>query len=87
VLERLKVDIGTEEEPASSEDQPTSLPQAIFVILADLIHDHDRDLRLAAAQALEKLQAKSAQPLLATAAADSDPFVQQIVRRALAALN
>jgi HEAT repeat protein len=87
VLERLNVDIGTEKEPVPSEEKPASLSQAIFVILADLIRDRDRDLRLAAAQALEQLQAKSAQPLLATAAADDDPFVQQIVRRALATLN
>jgi HEAT repeat protein len=87
VLERLNVDIATEEEPASSEGQPAGLPQAIFVILADLIHDRDRDLRLAAVQALEQLQAKSTQPLLATAAADEDLFVQQTARRALAALN
>jgi HEAT repeat protein len=87
VLKRLNVDIDAEEETASSEGQPASLPQAVFVILADLIHDRDRDLRLAAAQALEQLQAKSAQTLLATAEADGDPFVQQIVRRALATLN
>jgi HEAT repeat protein len=86
VLERLNVDIGAENEPATSEseDEPASLSQAVFTILADLIRDRDRDLRLAAAQALEHLQTESAQPLLATATEDGDPFVQQIVRRALA---
>ena len=49
-----------EKESVSSEAQPASLPQAIFVILTDLIRDRDRDLRLAAAQALERLQTKSA---------------------------
>jgi HEAT repeat protein len=87
LLERLNSGAPVKNEPVPSEAQPASLPQAIFVILADLIHDRDRDLRLAAVQALERLQAKSAQPLLATAAADKDLFVQQTARRALATLN
>jgi HEAT repeat protein len=87
LLERLNGLPAVKKESVSSEAQPASLPQAVFVILTDLIRDSDRDLRLAAAQALERLQTKSAQPLLATAAADADLFVQQTARRALAALN
>jgi HEAT repeat protein len=87
LLERLNGGAASKRELVPSETQPASLPQAIFAILTDLIRDRDRDLRLAAAQALERLQTNSAQPLLATAAADEDLFVQQTARRALAALN
>ncbi|MGH7977036.1 MAG: HEAT repeat domain-containing protein, partial [Limisphaerales bacterium] len=89
VLERMNIatngDIGKESN--SDEDGSADLPQAIFVILKDLIRDHDRDFRLAAAEALERLQAKSARPLLVTAETDGDLFVRQTVQRALAALN
>jgi HEAT repeat protein len=87
VLERLNVNVDGPEASDSTEEETNGLAQTIFVILGDLIHDRDRDLRLAAATALEHLQAKTARPLLVTATDDSDPYVQQIVQRALAKLN
>ena len=62
-------------------------PHPAFAILADLLRDHDRDLRLAAAEALGELQDQNAVPNLTAASRDADPFVRQAAESALAALN
>jgi HEAT repeat protein len=71
----------------STGQQPKRPPHAAFPILADLLRDRDRDLRLAAAEAFEQLQEKTAKPILAIAAQDDDLLVQQTAQRALAVLN
>jgi HEAT repeat protein len=71
----------------STVQQPKQPPHAAFSILADLLRDRDRDLRLAAAEAFEKLREKTAKSILAIAAQDNDLLVQQTAQRALAALN
>jgi HEAT repeat protein len=63
------------------------LPPAAFAILADLLGDRDRDLRLAAAEAFGQARDKSAVSVLATALQDKDPFVSQAAEHALTALN
>jgi HEAT repeat protein len=66
---------------------PAGLPPAGFAILADLLGDRDRDLRLAAAEAFGQLREKNAASVLSKAVNDQDPFVSQAAERALAALN
>jgi len=56
-------------------------------LLADLLFDRDRDLRVAAAEALGRLRERGAESVLATAARDADGLVQQAAQAALAALN
>jgi HEAT repeat protein len=62
-------------------------PAAAFDILAELLGDRDRDLRLAAAEAFSQLREKRATALLATAIHDDDAFVRQAAEQALIALN
>jgi HEAT repeat protein len=90
LFEQLGIDpnsIGTESGsvPDSTEAAPVEHPA--FSILADLLFDLDRDLRLAAAEALGRLREKNAQPILAAAIHDEDNFVQAAAQAALAALN
>ena len=88
LLEQLGVDpdkIGLEPEPEPAAAEAQEHPA--FSILADLLFDFDRDLRLAAAEALGRLREKSAQPILAAAVHDDDRLVQQAAQTALAALN
>ncbi|MEJ0090927.1 MAG: HEAT repeat domain-containing protein [Limisphaerales bacterium] len=66
---------------------PAGLPPAAFAILSDLLADHDRDLRLAAAEAFGHLREKNAIAILSTALQDQDPFVSKAAEQALAALN
>ncbi len=73
------------EKPAAP--KAPALPPAAFAILADLLTDRDRDLRLAAAEAFGQLREKNALAVLSTALKDQDPFVSQAAERALAALN
>jgi HEAT repeat protein len=69
-------------------DRPAkNIPHAAFAILADLLRDRDRDLRLAAAEAFGQLREKSAMPNLASAIQDNDASVRQAAERALVALN
>jgi HEAT repeat protein len=56
-------------------------------VLADLLFDRDRDLRLAAATAFVQLRDKSAQPVLSAALRDADIAVREAAQAALAALN
>ena len=70
------------EEPAAA-----TLPHPAVGVLADLLFDHDRDLRLASAVALGRLRERSAGSVLSAAVRDSDYSVRQAVQTALAALN
>jgi HEAT repeat protein len=74
-------------EPVAVSHPAKSAPHAAFAILADLLRDRDRDLRLAAAQAFGQLREKSALPNLAHAVKDNDACVRQAAEQALAALN
>ncbi|HXI72418.1 MAG TPA: HEAT repeat domain-containing protein [Verrucomicrobiae bacterium] len=58
-----------------------------LAILMDLLRDPDRDLRLAAAEALGDLREKSAVPNLLIASRDNDPVVRQAAEWALGGLN
>ena len=69
------------EQPVENSTHP-ALP-----ILADLLADRDRDLRLAAAETLGRLFERRAVPLLAQAVQDSDRWVRQAAQSALTALN
>jgi HEAT repeat protein len=71
----------------STVQQPKQPPHAAFSILADLLHDRDRDLRLAATEAFGQLREKTAKSILTIAAQDDDLLVQQAAQRALAALS
>jgi HEAT repeat protein len=71
--------------PAAQPPDPS--PHAAFAILADLLRDRDRDLRLAAAAAFGQLREKNAKSILTDAVRDDDYFVQQAAQGALAALN
>jgi HEAT repeat protein len=69
------------------EGAPVRLALSAFDILAELLGDHDRDLRLAAVEALGQLRDKRAAALLAPVIRDSDTFVRQAAERVQAALN
>jgi HEAT repeat protein len=91
LLEQLKVARKSQEResPAIAFAQEREAPatHAAFPILADLLVDHDRNLRLAAAEVLGRLHEKSAATLLAAAVRDADHQVRQAARLALTALN
>jgi HEAT repeat protein len=74
-------------EPAPANQPAKNIPHVAFAILADLLRDRDRDLRLAAAEAFGQLREKNAVPNLAVAVQDGDAFVRQAAERALVALN
>ncbi|MGB7768949.1 MAG: HEAT repeat domain-containing protein [Verrucomicrobiia bacterium] len=71
----------------STAQPPDRSPAAVFTILADLLRDNDRDLRLAAAVAFGHLREKNAKSILTEAVQDGDFLVQQAAQNALAALN
>jgi HEAT repeat protein len=90
LFEQLKID------PETVEIGPPPLPKtaaaserthAAFPILADLLFDRDRDLRLAAAVVFGQLRDKNAASILGAAANDTDAAVQAAAKQALAALN
>ena len=62
-------------------------PHMALPLLADLLFDRDPSLRVAAAEALGRLRERGAESVLATAARDANPAVQQAALAALAALN
>jgi len=62
-------------------------PHMALPFLADLLFDRDRDLRVAAAEALGRLREPGAATILAAVARETDPAVQQAAQAALAALN
>ena len=94
LLERLKAqsspvspvhEHATPPVPPEPVNQP--LPHPAVSVLADMLYDRDRDLRLAAACAFGKLREKSADSLLSAALHDLDPAVREAAQQALAALN
>jgi len=89
LLEQLKLDGGQPagQLPASVEPEAFAPPHLALPLLADLLFDRDRDLRLAAAEALGRLRERGAEPVLAAAVRDADPAVQLAAQAALAALN
>ena len=89
LLERLGPDAGPSGNLSSAPEEPENFtpPHLALPLLADLLFDRDRDLRVAAAGALGRLRERGAESVLATAARDADPAVQQAALAALAALN
>jgi HEAT repeat protein len=74
--------------PVVSTPQPSDYSShPAFAILADLLQDRDRDLRLAAATAFRQLREKNAKSILTEAVQDDDYLVQQTAQSALAALS
>ena len=65
----------------------TTVAHPAFAILAELLRDPDRDLRLAAAEALGDLRETKATSQLLTASRDKDALVRQAAERALAAFS
>ncbi len=74
------------EAPASGQADKSAVHPAL-AILTDLLRDPDRDLRLAAVEALGDLREKKAVPSLLIASRDNDSSVRQAAEHALAALN
>jgi HEAT repeat protein len=89
IFEQLKIDPLTVEitPPAPKPSPQEPAPPAIFPILADMLFDRDRDLRLAAAVAFIQVRDKNAESILAAAVLDTDPSVQAAAKQARAALN
>ncbi len=86
---KLFEQLGIDPETVALEPEAGATPAAVaehpaFAILADLLFDFDRDLRLAAAEAFGRVREKGAQPMLAAAVHDED---RQVQRAALAALT
>jgi HEAT repeat protein len=72
---------------ASAPELPAPEPHRALPILTELLFDRDRDLRLAAAGALGRLQDPNAASHLAAATSDPDEFVRHAAQAALAALS
>jgi HEAT repeat protein len=89
LLEQLKIEVDDlpDAEPTAARLAKKLPPHPAFPVLADLLFDRDRDLRLAAAVALGRLREQNAASLLANAARDADFSVRQAVLSALTALN
>jgi HEAT repeat protein len=88
LFEQLAIDPSTIGAESEAEQAPVGEPEhPAFSILADLLFDFDRDLRLAAAEALGRLREKSAKPILAAAVHDEDLFVQHAAQMALVTLS
>ena len=90
LFEQLKLDPETVEftpPPLPPAASPAERMQAAFPILADLLFDRDRDLRLAAAEAFGHLRDQRAAAILGAAVNDTDHAVQTAAKQALAALN
>ena len=88
LLEVLRVDIRAlhGEAPAVKLAMKTG-PSPVYALFADLLFDHDRDLRMAAAVSLGRIRDKTAATILSTASRDSDYCVRQAALSALAALE
>ena len=87
LLEQLKIQVNDLPPVAPAKLSKKSPPHPVFPVLADLLFDQDRDLRLAAAVALGRLREQNAASILNTAARDADFSVRQAVLSALTALN
>jgi HEAT repeat protein len=80
---QLKIAPDAITDAAASPPGDASPPHPAFAILADLMFDHDRDLRLAAVEAFRHLHEVNALPLLGTAIHDLDQNVQRAAQQAL----
>lgn len=91
LLELLKSDAQTAEarQSAVAASAPVKVtpPHPAVSVLADMLFDRDRDLRLAAAVALGRLKDKSAGALLSAALRDPDFTVRQAVQEAVSGIN
>ena len=90
LLERLGIDPNNPQmfAPAAvSLPHGEAPPHPAIGVLADLLFDRDRDLRLAAAGAFGRLREKSAKTLLSAALRDADVSVREAAQTALAALG
>ena len=74
-------------EKTAPSQTPGGLPPETFAILAELLGDRDRDLRLAAAEAFGQTRDQGAVTVLAAALQDKDVFVRAAAERALTAIN
>jgi HEAT repeat protein len=90
LLEQLNID--PSQMPETKPVKPARAPAAagaaanpVVGILADLLFDRDRDLRLAAAAAFGRLQDRSAITLLTAALRDTDAAVREAAQAALKA--
>lgn len=84
---KLNVDPETVADEASPPPADSGPTHPAFAVLADMLFDPDRDLRLAAVEAFRQLYERNAVPLLVNAAQDLDHNVQLAARQALAALE
>jgi len=90
LFERLRIDPETiQTAPAASArgKSKETQKQDVFSILCDLLFDRDRDMRLAAAEALGRLQDKNAMTILGAAVHDTDRLVKKAAQQALALLG
>ena len=96
LLERLKVDPNQPLEEVFADATTPAVPEKpvdkapphpAMSVLADLLFDRDRDLRLAAATALGRLREKGSGSILAAAMRDVDFSVREAAQSALAAMN
>jgi len=90
LIEQLKIDVDCFTEKLDVTLAPPGdlePPHVALPFLADLPFDRDRDLRVAAAEALARLRERGAATVLAAAARDADHAVQNAAQAALAALN
>jgi HEAT repeat protein len=85
--DNVETPVALSREMISPAENPVNLPSAGFDILADLLGDRDRDLRLAAVEAFIRLREKRATALLGKAVQDEDALVRQLAERALIASN
>ena len=89
LLEQFKIDASSlvDELKSSPAEISPPPPHLALPFLADLLFDRDPELRVAAAEALGRLQEKHATAILAAAARDANQAVQLAAEKALAALN
>jgi HEAT repeat protein len=90
LFERLRIDpesIQTAPAANAKGKSKEAQKQDVFSILCDLLFDRDRDMRLAAAEALGRLQDKNAVTILGAAVHDTDRLVKRAAQQALVLLG
>jgi len=90
LFERLKIDpetVATATAANARAKSKEAQKQDVFSILCDLLFDRDRDMRLAAAEALGRLQDKNAITVLGAAVHDTDVLVKRAAQQSLAVLG
>ena len=87
LLEQLKVEVDEAQDTTPARLSQKAAAHPAFPVLAELLFDRDRDLRLAAAVAMGRVREPQAAPLLTNAVRDADFSVRQAVLSALTALN